>query len=722
MLHAEAERRRKEEDTLALRRSAASGAEERVRELERRRERIIGGVATSNVQEAGYSEAAPFTPGIALDDRLAADDDEATGPQSIPDGWTKCPAIGYVVPGTRLIPCKVPLGVKFDGVVGAAHFTPSDVIMHSIKIGKPLGLVIDLSNTDRYYSVREWDETGVRHVPIRCAGRNETPDASMVRIFLSEVASFEASCPDKYILVHCTHGHNRTGFMIVHYLIELRGWTLNQALGIFSASREPGIYKEDYVKELCRQCRVEFDASFHRTVLPYWKVNAEQCDDYSFKSDMKWESLMTGAERSADENHCGGVAIEHDDVIGVHVDWATQKFLQKWCQVSLGFIRVGKNGELIFPGSQPVSLARRNLHFLSDKRYLVSWKADGTRYMLLSTVDGVFVTDRTFSFRKVECFLPRRDWTGPNHRMKSSEAARLHIDKCHDYTLLDGEMVVDKYKMVDGKLVNAKDDGDPALSRRRYLVYDAMVINGRPVASLSFKERLDLIKLEVTGPRDSLGDCVRGSKRIDFSRETFSIREKQFASLCNLDRVLADSQGYPHETDGLILQPEEDPYVPGTYDALLKWKYSHMNSVDFFMDSSFILHVLEDGRLKPLPQEKIIFSSEDERNNMKDCVIECGPHPTLWPGAWLFMRERRDKDTPNAYFVYKKVIESIEDKITEDNLKDFVNGLTTDQDLHAKGVLAAPEGSRQFGQKSSNSMNGGGGEDRKRRRVIQRSK
>lgn len=26
----------------------------------------------------------------------------------------------------------------------------------------------------------------------------------------------------KYILVHCTHGHNRTGYMIVHYLMRTR--------------------------------------------------------------------------------------------------------------------------------------------------------------------------------------------------------------------------------------------------------------------------------------------------------------------------------------------------------------------------------------------------------------------------------------------------------------------------------------------------------------------
>lgn len=26
--------------------------------------------------------------------------------------------------------------------------------------------------------------------------------------------------PRKHVLVHCTHGHNRTGFMIVHYLMR----------------------------------------------------------------------------------------------------------------------------------------------------------------------------------------------------------------------------------------------------------------------------------------------------------------------------------------------------------------------------------------------------------------------------------------------------------------------------------------------------------------------
>lgn len=36
-----------------------------------------------------------------------------------------------------------------------------------------------------------------------------------------------------------------------------------------------------------------------------------------------------------------------------------------------------------FPGSQPVSLDRDNICLISEKAYHVSWKADGTRYMML---------------------------------------------------------------------------------------------------------------------------------------------------------------------------------------------------------------------------------------------------------------------------------------------------------------------------------------------------
>ena len=39
-----------------------------------------------------------------------------------------------------------------------------------------------------------------------------------------------------------------------------------------------------------------------------------------------------------------------------------------------------------------------------------------------------------------------------------------------------------------------------------------------------------------------------------------------------------------HEVDGLIFQGWGDAYVRRTHDGLLKWKYDHMNSVDFLFE------------------------------------------------------------------------------------------------------------------------------------------
>ena len=55
---------------------------------------------------------------------------------------------------------------------------------------------------------------------------------------------------NKYVLVHCTHGFNRTGYMIVNYLIRIQGMTVNKAVEPFGGARLPGIYKPDYIDAL----------------------------------------------------------------------------------------------------------------------------------------------------------------------------------------------------------------------------------------------------------------------------------------------------------------------------------------------------------------------------------------------------------------------------------------------------------------------------------------
>ena len=55
-----------------------------------------------------------------------------------------------------------------------------------------------------------------------------------------------------------------------------------------------------------------------------------------------------------------------------------------------------------FPGSQPVSLDRANLGLLRARRFWVTWKADGTRHLLLLCRWGAYLLDRSFAVRRVQ--------------------------------------------------------------------------------------------------------------------------------------------------------------------------------------------------------------------------------------------------------------------------------------------------------------------------------
>jgi mRNA guanylyltransferase len=49
-----------------------------------------------------------------------------------------------------------------------------------------------------------------------------------------------------------------------------------------------------------------------------------------------------------------------------------------------------------------------------------------------------------------------------------------------------------------------------------------------------------------------------------------------------LFKLIDDKKGIlVHENDGLIYTVNECPYYPGTCDEIMKWKPSHMNTIDF---------------------------------------------------------------------------------------------------------------------------------------------
>lgn len=139
---------------------------------------------------------------------------------------------------------------------------------------------------------------------------------------------------------------------------------------------------------------------------------------------------------------------------------------------------------------------RDNLQLLRQRYYYATWKADGTRYMMLITWDGCYLIDRKFLFRRIDMRFPCRYSNGVyaysiyfccqvwlviclDIRKISGFLNLLcnliflffkynHIkgtpERNHHYTLLDGEMIIDM-------------DPQTQKQERRYLIYDLVAIN-----------------------------------------------------------------------------------------------------------------------------------------------------------------------------------------------------------------------------------------------------
>ncbi|CAD6251571.1 unnamed protein product [Miscanthus lutarioriparius] len=436
-----------------------------------------------------------------------------------PQGWLDCPAFGE--PIDKIIPSKVPLDETFnESVPPGKRYSSKQLVNKQRKAGRETCLVIDLTNTTWYYSPAEWTSQGAKHVKIPCKGRDAVPDNESVNVFVYEAMMFldrQKQKNPKYMLIHCTHGHNRTGFMIIHYLMLTHISCVAEAINIFAQRRPPGIYKRDYIEALY---------SFYHEVpenmviacppTPEWK----RPDDLDLNGEDKQDDDDDNAYLKPSHNESEDKIITNDDVLGDAVPYDQQKALRDLCYLLLE-MPIGRGPQ--FPGSHPVSLNSDNLQLLRQRYYFATWKADGTRYMMLIMRYGCFLIDRNFCFRRVQMRFPHRSLEG-----------------LHDRTLIDdGEMIID---MVP----------DSGLKRSRW-AYKVHVAT-------------------------RFINCIEGVTSV-------SVRRKDFWLLSTVKKVLkVFIPSLCHDADGLIFQGWDDPYVTHTHEGLLKWKYPEMNFVDFLFE------------------------------------------------------------------------------------------------------------------------------------------
>ncbi|XP_047981542.1 mRNA-capping enzyme-like isoform X2 [Salvia hispanica] len=565
----------------------------------------------------------------------------------LPPGWLDCPAYGHEILGF-LIPSKVPLGEAFnEEIPPGKRYSFKQVVHQQRVLNRKIGLVIDLTNSDRYYDRKNWTDEGIKHVKIRCKGRDSVPESEDVNQFVYEVQQFLARQrqPKKHILVHCTHGHNRTGYMIAHYLMRTMPISASQAIKTFSEARPPGIYKPDYIDALYNFYHEKKPEMVVCPPTPEWKRSSELDLNGDAMPDDD-DDGVDGPTAPPDETN-ETRTLTNDDVLGDKIPIDQEVVMRQFVYQSLKMPGWGR-GASRFPGSHPVSLDRENLQRLRQRYYYATWKADGTRYMMLITMDGCYLIDRNFSFRRVQMRFPCR------HTNEKGGAEKMY----HHFTLLDGEMVIDTMP-------------DTHKQERRYLVYDMMVCNQECIVELPFYERWKMVEKEIIEPRNFERQHIYKSQNpyYRYELEPFRVRRKDFWLLSTVTKLLKGFiPNLSHEADGLIFQGWDDPYVTLTHNGLLKWKYPEMNSVDFLfeiVESRQLLYLYEHGK-KKLMDNRVVFPDDPDASVYNGKIIEC-----KWNSeekVWVCMRVRVDKGTPNDFRTYTKVMKSITDNITEDVL------------------------------------------------------
>ncbi|XP_007421845.1 mRNA-capping enzyme isoform X1 [Python bivittatus] len=561
----------------------------------------------------------------------------------IPPRWLNCPRRGQPVAGIFL-PLKTMLGPKYDDQVAEEYrFHPCMLSNYLKSLKVKMGLLIDLTNTTRFYDRSDIEKDGITYVKLQCKGHGECPTPENTETFIRICEHFRNKNPTELIGVHCTHGFNRTGFLICAFLVEKLDWSIEASVATFAQARPPGIYKGDYLKELFRRYGDAADAPAPPP-LPEWcfEEDDEEGEEDNYKlgtpESEACSSTSFSGRRRKEHLKLGAVFLEGISVKRV-IQVTTQPKLgeiQLKCQQFCGWKGTG------FPGAQPVSMDEQNIKLLEQKPYKVSWKADGTRYMML--IDGkneVYMIDRDNSVFHVS-----------NLEFPFRKDPRVHLEN----TLLDGEMIIDK---VNGQVVP------------RYLIYDIIKFSGQPVGDCDFNIRLSCIEKEIIFPRH---DKMKNGQ-IDKAQEPFSVRNKPFFDIHVAKKLLEGNfaREVSHEVDGLIFQPI-GKYKPGRCDDILKWKPPSLNSVDFRLK---IARVAGEGLLprnvgllyvgsldRPFAEIKVTKDLKQYDNKIIECKFE--------NNSWVFMRQRIDKSFPNAYNTAMAVCNSIQHPVTKEFLFEFI--------------------------------------------------
>jgi mRNA guanylyltransferase len=229
----------------------------------------------------------------------------------------------------------------------------------------------------------------------------------------------------------------------------------------------------------------------------------------------------------------------------------------------------------------------------------------------------------------------------------------------------------------------------------RYLVFDCVVLDGEPLMSRPLDKRIGRYFEFVDKPLKQF----YARHATDAAQFAFEVRFKAMDKPYALEEMFLNKlPNLPHGNDGLVFTCKGTTYVSGTDEHILKWKPAHENSIDFKLAlGQFPLIQYDDGTTdedfdaKPNFDLLVwqgsgdyslfaqLYITDQEWEAMKSLnqqldgrIIECYKDNQQ---RWRFKAEhdgtprfRDDKATANHISTVRKVLESIEDGVTQEEL------------------------------------------------------
>jgi mRNA-capping enzyme len=495
------------------------------------------------------------------------------------------------------------------------------------KLGRTVPFIVSFANTTTRYDENDLGNT--KRIAIRCG--QAAPTTEHFRAFLETYKQIKLKLGAAGVIgIHCTHGFNRTGLIIVRFLVEELGLSLVDALERFKAARPPGIYKADYIAAL-------FDHYKETGVVYQTPPNKNQIWSFPDPSSLphyKQPTSPSGTTMPIEEDTGG------EKIAGKQADaYYSEKVLSKIREICEGYGWRYRKEKFEIPGSQPISLERPRLEDLKDPRYRATYKSDGTRYILLALDGKNFLVDRKRATRQIISVLVDR-------RGKPLQCS-----------LFDGELVKEE-----------DENGNPCWN---FLVFDIVMFEHLRLHDNDWDTRMDYVWKGLIGFRD----MWREKTPERFDGEEVRVSPKRQWELSRLHELRDYIQNeVRHPTDGLIFTPLSMRWEVGQCDKILKWKPMDMNSVDFigkWNKNKLYLGVHSPCKDADNPFAFISILDGDDvqyMSSLDGAIIECS-YDSKTKG-WKPMRVRTDKTVPNGYHTLVGVFESIRDDITWEELEN----------------------------------------------------